>query len=131
MVVVLMFYTVYGVSFALAMVVKRENASMIAVCATIIFAVLNGSGPSLSDMAKYKMDWILDISYARWSTEAWYSSELMIYDGVYEIQSISASLFGYTLNRYYWDLLCIFIIGSVFRVLAFVLMVGLNRQKQR
>lgn len=131
MIILLMFYTVYGVSFALAMVVRRENASMIAVCATIIFAVLNGSGPSISDLSRYSLDWILVISYARWGTEAWYSSELVIYDGVYEIQNISAKLFGYTLQRYNFDLLCIFILGCAFRLIAFILMVCLNRQKQR
>lgn len=122
-----MFFSVYGMSFFVGMVVKRENASMTAVCLTIVMAVLCGDGPNVTDMRKYGLEWLLDISYARWGAEAWYSEELLVYEGVYEIQIVSASVFGYTLGRYFTDIVYIGICGVVWRVLGFLAMVGLNR----
>lgn len=125
------FFCVYGVSYTVSMLVRRENASMSAVCLMVIFAVLCGGGPSITDMRKIGLVWILDISYARWAAEAWYSYELLIFDGVYEIRNISAAIFGYSLQRYFFDIFMLFVIGMAWRIIGFVLLIGLNRQKQR
>jgi ABC-type multidrug transport system ATPase subunit len=126
-----MFYTVYGISFIVAMIVKRENASMVAVCVIIVFAVLCGNGPNLKDARKWGFEWFLDMSFNRWAAEAWYSEELLIYDGVYEIWKVSTEHFGFTLNRFWTDIFWIVVIGCAARLLAFILLVLLNRQKQR
>jgi hypothetical protein len=113
------------------MLVKRENASMVAVCITIISAVLSGNGPNINDMNKWGIGWMLDMSYSRWAAEAWYSEELLVFDGVFEIFNVSAMIFGYTLNRYWLDIFIMFCIGLAWRALGFILMVLVARQKQR
>eukprot|EP00158_Paraphelidium_tribonemae_P003535 Partr_v1_DN26205_c0_g1_i1_m48174 putative ABC transporter len=125
------FFAVYGMSFASAMLVKRENASMIAVCVALVNSVLSGSGPSITEMKKVHLEWVLDISYARWMAEAWYSEELLIFENVYEIWDVSSATFGYMLDRFYFDLAMILLIGFALRVLGFILLVGTNRKRQR
>ena len=127
----LMFYCIYGVAFAVSMLVKRENSSLAAVCVMTVFAVLSGGAPNINDMNRVGLGWLLAISYGRWAAEAWYSDEVMLFENVYEIYTISAQIFGYTLNRYFFDALMIFILGIAWRIVAFLLLIGLNRQKQR
>lgn len=127
----LAFFCVYGISYCVAMVVKRENAAMIAVCFTIISAALCGGGPNIKDMNSWGLGWMLDMSYARWFAESWYTEELMMYEGVFEIHNISAPIFGYTLGRFYTDVLMLALIGIAWRVLGFLLLVVVNKQKQR
>ena len=127
----LMFFCVYGLSYAVAMLVKRENAAMIAVCLTIVSAVLCGDGPNINDMNSWGLGWMLDMSYARWGSEAWYSEELLIFDGVFEIYNLSARYFGYVLDRFWLNIFIMFCIGIAWRVVAFLLLVLVNRQKQR
>ena len=124
-------FAVYGLSFIAAMIVRRENASMIAVCTTLVMAVLCGSGPSLADMRKIYLEWLLDMSYARWVAEAWYSEELLIFDGVFEIWEVSSKVFGYSLKRYFFDILMIFVIGLAFRAIAFALMISSKKLRKR
>ena len=131
MIHLLMFFCVYGLSYAVAMVVKRENAAMIAVCLTIVSAVLCGDGPNINDMNSWGLGWMLDMSYARWGAEAWYSEELLVFDGVFEIYNLSARYFGYVLDRFWLNMFIMFCIGVAWRVVAFLLLVLVNRQKQR
>lgn len=127
----LMFYCTYGLSFVVAMVVKRENASMVAVCMMIVTSVLCGFGPTINDMNKWGLGWILDISFARWAAEAWYSEELLVFEGVFEIYYSARVLFGYVLNRFWVDIFVMFSIGIAWRIFGLVLLALVNRQKQR
>jgi hypothetical protein len=125
------FFCVYGLSYVVAMMVKRENAALIAVCITIVMGVLGGGGPTLRDAERWGIRWLLDMSFDRWAAEAWYSTELLVFEGVYEINRISADIFGYTLGRYVLDLFWMLVAGVIFRIVAFFLLILLNRQKQR
>lgn len=125
------FFAVYGMAFLCSMIVKRENSAMIAVCLGVIMAVLCGGGPNITDMRKAGLEWLLNISFCRWAAEAWYSEELLVFDGVFEIWDISAATFGYTLGRYWYDIMWCVVIGFVYRFLAFILMICMNRSKQQ
>jgi hypothetical protein len=126
-----MYFCIYGVAFAVGMLVKRENASLAAGSAMIVMAVMSGGAPSLTDMRRIKMGWLLDACFTRWATEAWYSEEVTVFDGVFEIYDVSAKIFGFTLWRYWFDITMLLIHGLVWRVIAFLLLIGLNRSKQK
>ena len=49
---------------------------------------------------------------------------------VLQIDQISAPLWGYQLDQYGFDIALVFVIGTVFRIVAYLLMIGLNRDKQ-
>jgi hypothetical protein len=65
-----------------------------------------------------------------WAAEQNFSSVMSVYDHVYE-NSIPTDIFGYTLNRSGFDFGMMFLIGCFWRLLSFLAMIGLNRDKQR
>lgn len=95
------------------------------------FAVLCGSGPNLKNASNWGVKWLWDLSYARWFSEAFVSSELEPFEGVYQIDEITVVNYGYTLRRVGLDLGIGFIIGTVFRIVGYLLLTMLNRSKQR
>lgn len=70
------------------------------------------------------------MSFNKWATEALYSESVTPYEGVYDIYE-PARASGFTLGQVGMDLGMIVLIGFVQRFIAFGLMVGLNRDKQR
>jgi hypothetical protein len=70
------------------------------------------------------------MSFNRWGAEALYSESLTWYQGVYDLDQ-SAAQFGYTLYRTGFDLLIMIVCGVILRGIAFLLLIGLNRDRQR
>lgn len=65
------------------------------------------------------------------SSEAVYSEEVSPFKHFYQVEKISAPTFGYVLDRYGFDVGMLVVIGTVYRVIAFLLMILLNRRKQK
>jgi hypothetical protein len=65
-----------------------------------------------------------------WGAEAFYSETLKIYKDVYDLD-VPNSDYGYTFDRIPFDFGMMILIGCVWRLLAFLAMVFLNRDKQR
>ncbi|KAI9344657.1 hypothetical protein BDR26DRAFT_857366, partial [Obelidium mucronatum] len=125
----LVFFCVHGLAMFISMIVRKEDSPLLAVVISLSAAVFCGYGPSIKDGKKMGIQFIFDISYNRWSTEAWLSQELALFDGIYMIER-TASHFGYVLNNEKMNFLYMFGIGIGWRVLAFVFMVVLHRDKQ-
>jgi succinate dehydrogenase hydrophobic anchor subunit len=130
-IVICQYYAVYGLAAITSMVVKRENSALLGVIASLVAGCLCGFGPSLAQRRGYHLDWIQHISYARWASEAWFHYETLPYRDLYMVAEVSAPLFGYTLDRFGLDIAMMLVIGTAYRAVAFVLLVGLNRDKQR
>ena len=113
-----------------AMLFRRENAPLTSVVLTIFAAVFCGNGPNLTKAQAWNIKWLLQICFTRWTAEAWYTEELSIFNDVFEIQA-STSVYGYTLGRFWFDIAMAVVIGTIFRIIAYALMIGLHRQKQR
>ena len=127
----LMFYCVYGLSSLISMIVRRENSSLLAVVICLFAAVFNGFGPSLVDARQWGISFIWEISYNRWATEAVFSQEVEMVRHVYQVDEISVKHWGYGLDRYGMDVGMMIVIGFVYRVIAFLLMIFLNRRKTK
>ena len=93
--------------------------------------MLCGFGPSLAQARTNGFEWILDSSWARWAAEGWFYSETKWYRDVFMVDEVSAPLFGYTMDRFGWDCFMCILIGAMYRVIAAVLLLGLNRERQR
>ncbi|KAI8896887.1 P-loop containing nucleoside triphosphate hydrolase protein [Globomyces pollinis-pini] len=126
----LMFYGVYGLCSFVSMVVKRENASLLAVIFSLIAAVFCGYGPTLVDVKSWKLFWVWALQFNMWGCEAQFNESLKIYENVYD-NSFANDAFGYTLNQTGFDFLMMVVIGSSWRVLGYIAMIGMNRDKQR
>lgn len=130
-IVLLLFFCVYGMAAALSMVVRRESAALLAVIASLVASVLSGYAPTLKQFGDWGLGWLPDLAYARWANEAWFDRETAAYRDHYMVAEVSAPLFGYTLNRFAVDTAALLAIGCGFRALALLLMLVLQRDKQR
>lgn len=126
-----MFFCVYGLAAIMSMVVKRENAALLAVIVSLAFGCLCGYGPSLNQFHDWHLDFIPAISYARWGVEAWFTTETASYRDHYMVAEVSAPLFGYTLDRFAEDIGICVALGVAYRIIAFVLLIAIGRNKQR
>jgi hypothetical protein len=63
-----------------------------------------------------------------YGAEAHFSESIQVYSHIYD-EEIANLPFGYVLNRTYYDFLMMFIIGMVWRFLAFTAMLTFNRNK--
>ncbi|RKO84561.1 hypothetical protein BDK51DRAFT_32890 [Blyttiomyces helicus] len=125
-----MFFGVYGMSAAISTLVRKENAALLAVVVAMFAAVFCGYGPSVANASSGGYLFILQMSFNKWAAEAQYSESLIPYDQVYNIE-FSRERYGYTLNSTGEDLAICFAIGAVWRVIAFVLLVITHRDKQK
>jgi len=125
------YFAVYGLSALMSMLVSRENSALLGVIVALIAGCLCGFGPSLKQGREWGVGWVFDSSHARWANEAWFDQETTFYRDTYMVAEVSAPLFGYTLDRYGFDIFAMLAIGLAHRTLAFGFLVGLNRDKQR
>nr|KAJ3411035.1 hypothetical protein HK105_002739 [Polyrhizophydium stewartii] len=127
--ILLFFFGVYGMSAVVSMLVPRENASLLGVVVCLFAAVFCGYGPSLTQARNWGVFFIWALSFNMWGCEAQYSSTVQIYAHVYDVNVMN--YFGYTLDRVAVDFVSAFVIGIGWRMIAFVLMILMNREKQR
>lgn len=125
------YFCVYGLAAVTSMVVARENAALLGVIISLIVACLCGYGPSLVQGRQWGVGWVQDMAFTRWSSEAWFGSETAGAREHFMVDDVSAQVWGYTLDRTALDFSLIILIGCIYRVVAFGLLVGLNREKQR
>ncbi|RKO90120.1 P-loop containing nucleoside triphosphate hydrolase protein [Blyttiomyces helicus] len=124
-----MFFGVYGMSAAISTLVLRENAALLSVVIAMFAAVFCGYGPSITDAKNGGFLFVLQMSFNKWAAEAQYSESLTPYGQVYDIE-FSRERYGYAIDDVTVDLSICFAIGVVWRVIAFVLLVITHRDKQ-
>jgi ABC-type multidrug transport system permease subunit len=103
-IVFVFFWCVYGLSILVSLVVRRENAALMAVVISLLVSVFTGFGPNLKSMSSGHFGWILTISYSRWAAEALYTSEVFPYRNTYYIDFSATEIWGYTLDRFAHDI---------------------------
>jgi hypothetical protein len=65
-----------------------------------------------------------------WGCEAHWSETLKVFEHVYD-STMSNRPFEYRLDQVAFDFVMMVVIGIVWRIIAFLGMIGLNREKQR
>lgn len=129
-IILINFYCVYGLASIISTLVRRENASLLAVVACLFAATFCGFGPTLTNAQEWGVAFIWEISYSKWTAEAMYSEELMAFEGVYDIE-FSRETYGYKLDQFGFDLAMAAVIGTVMRIVTYVLLVTTHRDKQK
>ena len=112
------------------MLVRRENASLLAVVVCLFAGVFSGFGPSLTNAREWGIIFIWYLSYGTWGSEALYAGELETYSKFY-MTSVGADAFGYDLGRFSFDIGMMIILGFAYRMVAFVLLLLTHRDKQK
>ena len=69
--------------------------------------------------------------YSFWASESFYSDNTLPFRRAFQVEKLSAPIWGYTIGRFGFDIGVVLAIVVVYRVAAFVLMIALHRDKQR
>ena len=105
--------------------------SFLPACPCSIAGCLCGFGPSIRQGKQYGFYFVQALSFASWSSEAFFDAETAGYKDLFMVEEISARLFGYELGRFPFDMGMAVLLAFVYRVIAYVLMLVVDRQKQR
>ncbi|KAJ3119093.1 hypothetical protein HDU96_000008 [Phlyctochytrium bullatum] len=124
------FFGIYGMSVIVSMLVRRENAPLLAVIIGLFSAVFCGYGPSLTDATESGYVFVYNIGVNRWAAEVQFAMSVDRYEGIYNVDW-SGEVFGYSRGQTVRNLTVMAALGVAYRVVGFVLMVALNRDKQR
>ena len=126
----LYFYCIYGLSSCVSMVTKREDGPLIATMTSLIVGLISGVKPSLHTVAGWHMTWLWRASPGTWLSEAYFTENVTPYGYLYQIDQ-AASGTGYKLNRFSVDLAVLFLLGTIYRVIAFGMLRLFNRSTGR
>ncbi|KAJ3312242.1 hypothetical protein HDV04_003285 [Boothiomyces sp. JEL0838] len=124
------YFGIYGLSAVVSFFVEREDASLMAVVICLFHGITAGFGISILDARKAHIGWLFDMSYNRWITEAMYNEGVKLFSTIYDTEG-SADLWGYTLDRFTYDILLAILIGFVWRIAGYAAMMLTNRDKRR
>jgi hypothetical protein len=129
-VIFLFFFGVYSLCAFVSMVVRRENATLLAVIIALFAAVFCGYGLTVDNAREWGIYFVWAMQFNMWGAEAFFSESLQIYKGVYDLEECNRE-YGYTFDRIGFDFAMMIVIGCGWRLLAFLAMIFLNRDKQR
>mmetsp|Transcript_1234 Transcript_1234/g.2092 ORF Transcript_1234/g.2092 Transcript_1234/m.2092 type:complete len:187 (+) Transcript_1234:2-562(+) len=121
-IVVVLFFSVYGMACIISMILPLETANLVAVVLALLIPVFGGFVRNMGMGVKMSM-------YSWWANEAFFSHSIMPYQHIFLVEK-TAHVWSYTLEQPTKDLMLVIIIGLVYRVVAFLCMTGLNKEKQ-
>ena len=126
----LYFYCIYGLSSCVSMATNREDGPLIATMTSLIVALVSGVKPSLHTVAGWHMTWLWKASPGTWLSEAYFTENVTPYRYLYQIDQ-AASGTGYKLGHFSLDLAVLFVLGTIYRVIAFGMLRLFNRSTGR
>lgn len=121
--ITLIFFAVYGLASIVSMLVPRKDAPLLSAVICVIAAVFNGYVRSLPVGIDY-------LSYAYWSHDALYTGATEPFKHVFQI-NVNAGFFHLVPGRMSMDFGIMFAIGCIYRIVSLILLLTLNRDKQR
>lgn len=121
-IVLMLFFAVYGMSCVVSMVLPIDTANLVAVVVALLVPVFGGFVRNLKQWIKYS-------TYSWWANEAFFSYAITPYEDIFLVDK-TAHVWSYTLDETTKDLLMVLMIGIIYRVIAFICMTQLNKEKQ-
>jgi ABC-type multidrug transport system ATPase subunit len=125
------YFCIYGLAAITSMLVARENSALLGVICGLIVSCLNGYGPNLHQGAQWNVGWLQQISFSRWAAEGFFHAETFPFRNHYMVTEVSAGIWGYTLDRFGFDVFMMVLLGLVERAVAYVLMVSIDRDVRK
>ncbi|KAH7313642.1 ATP-binding cassette sub-family G member 2 [Stachybotrys elegans] len=124
----LYFYCIYGLASIVSMVVRREDGPLLAMIVSLIVGVFSGYGPPLNNVQEWHLEWLWRLCPGIWSSEAYFDQHLALVGHLYDLDA-AAAWTGYVRGRCGVDMALLFVIGTVYRVLAFFGLIYCNKPK--
>ena len=126
----LYFYCIYGLSSCISMVTRREDGPLIATMTSLVVGIISGVKPSLHTVRGWHMTWLWRASPGTWLSEAYFTENVTPYRYLYQID-LAASGTGFKLGHYSLDLAVLFMLGTLYRAIAFGALRLFNRTSGR
>lgn len=126
----LYFWCIYGLASGISMITRREDGPLLATMTSLIVGVLNGLSPSLRQVRIWHMQWLWRSSPGTWLAEGYFDQNVRPLAYLYQVDQ-AAQYLGYWLGLFKMDLYMLFVLGVIYRIVAFVLMVSWNWRRQR
>ncbi|KAK5659737.1 hypothetical protein OQA88_948 [Cercophora sp. LCS_1] len=115
----LYFYCVFGLASGVSMVVKRQDAPLVATMCALVVGILSGAAPSMSSVTKWGVEWLWRMSPGVWLAEYYFGQLVLPFGRVYDVK-LAADMVGFHLDWRWRNLAVLAGIGAVYRGLAFV-----------
>lgn len=115
----LYFWCIYGLASMVSMIVRREDAPLIATMVTLIVGILSGNAPPLSAVKNWQMEWLWRSSPGVWLAEVYFGQMVSPFRYLYQIE-IAAQATGFSLDRLWRNMMMLGGIGTAYRLVAFV-----------
>ncbi|KAI1263305.1 hypothetical protein F5Y18DRAFT_395312 [Xylariaceae sp. FL1019] len=122
----LYFYCIHGLASVISMVVRREDAPLFATLISLIVGILSGAAPPLSKVKEWHIEWLWRASPGTWLAEYYFGHMIEPFRYLYDVD-LAARIAGFHLRNTMTNLLILLLIGTIYRVLAFVGLVGGSR----
>lgn len=113
------FWCVYGVAAVVAMVVRREDAPLLATMVSLVLGIVCGAAPSLAKVAEWRLLWLWRASPAVWLTELYFGELVRPYGYLYQTE-LAARVMGLGLSATARNLAVLVALGFGYRLVAFV-----------
>ncbi|MDI1493480.1 MAG: hypothetical protein OHK93_005270 [Ramalina farinacea] len=126
----LYFYCIYGLASVVSMLSRQEDGPLLAVMASLIVGVLSGSAPPLKKADSWHVGWLWRSSPGVWLAEIYFGRNVEPWGFLYDTHH-AARATGFALDAFAKDLLSLLLIGTVYRVLAYGVLVLGGRVKRR
>lgn len=120
----------YGLASFVSVAVKRENGTLLAMILCLIIGAFGGYAPLLSTIQLWHLEWIWRMCPGTWLTEAYMDQTLKHVTYLYDVDT-AAKWTGFKLGQTSLDTAMVFLLGTVYRGMAYAGLIGFDREKQR
>lgn len=125
----LYFYCIYGLASVVSMLVRREDAPLLATMISLITGILCGAAPQLRQVSEWHMEWLWRASPATWYAEIYFGRLVAPFEYLFNVEA-AAEVTGYHLDRKWLNVGVMAGIGTTYRVIAYVGMVAAHRLRR-
>ncbi|KAF2225379.1 hypothetical protein BDZ85DRAFT_272233 [Elsinoe ampelina] len=124
------FYAMYGVAGTVSVLVKREDGPLLALLVSLVLGVFGGVAPGLARVKEWGMEWLWRMGPGVWLCEAYFDKIAGGTGGIY-ILDLAEEATGMQLGRFSVDVVVIFALGTVYRLIGFGAMLAADWIKKR
>jgi hypothetical protein len=86
---------------------------------SLIVGILCGAAPPLSKVKSWHVEWLWRLSPGTWLAEVYFGQNVEPFRYLYDVD-LAAALTGFSLHALWMNLIVLFAIGTIYRILAFV-----------
>ncbi|KAI9902870.1 hypothetical protein N3K66_002222 [Trichothecium roseum] len=123
------FWCIYGLAAVVAVVARREDAPLFATMVALVAGILSGAAPPLAQVKGWGVEWLWRTSPGVWLAEVYFGQLVGPLGRIFNVE-LAAELTGYHLNWLWRNLLTLFGIGIVYRLVAFGGLVVVHRLRR-